>query len=101
MDCYNSKNEEIKNEICRAFIKFLISLTSLMPILIVAMGAAVFINQLFAPPFGFMCKSVPAEIARPKHKVEPLRVIPLGELKKENAISHQIAEPRSDEDKDK
>lgn len=101
MNCYDSKNNDLKNELGQAIIRFLWSITSLLPMIFVALGAAIFINQLFTPPFGFMCKSISSEVSKPKRRIEPLQIIPMEKPNKEKAIIPQDAPTHLEDNEDK
>lgn len=66
---YEPDRTEWKSELGSAAARFLANVAYTVPLIGMAVAASIFFHTLFADPFGFTCKSIPAERPAVKRRV--------------------------------
>ena len=76
---YDPYKDDWKNEVGHAVARFIINVTTMVPLIGAAIALGLFIHYLLSEPFGFSCRSIATEqsVMTSKHRIAPSRVIPI------------------------
>jgi hypothetical protein len=70
--------DDWKDDVGKAVARFIVSVTAMVPLIAGALAVGLFFHSLFAEPFGFTCKSLPADrhSTTVKRRADTIREIP-------------------------
>lgn len=102
MDDRNSYNDDWKEDLGRAAIRFFSSLAAMVPLLAATVVVSLFFHGLFTGPMGFTCKSIAPDLPSKaiQRRLTRTRISPptTPELRSVNPQPVEI--PRTDEDQE-